>query len=133
MPIPVTLLSLVGDGFVMPENSLRGITATLAPIPQAADIDRDCNGNAINLSATQFRKYRVSLTCTDQESPRFGFGDTDSDSDDGIWPGDIVTVTLQPELGSSAPMTLECMVVEWQEQLDEYEHDNAWSLTLVQV
>jgi len=133
MPIPVTLLSLVGPGFALPENACRGITGKLAPISASAQVERDCNGNAMDLSVAQFRKYRVELSCTDQESPRFGFGDTDSDSDDGIWPGDLVTVTLQPQLGSAAPMTIHCIVMDWSESHDEYEQDNSWSLTLEEV
>jgi hypothetical protein len=128
---PPTLLAFSGDGFAFSDYSLRGLTATIEPIAQTAQIVRDCNGGLMDLTDSNFQKYRVTITCTDQESP--GFAEM-STGGPGIWPGSLVAVTLLPHLGSASPLSLEMMVVApWRESLDEWNHDNSWQLDLEEV
>jgi hypothetical protein len=49
---------------------------------------RTVNGALVDLSAVQFRKYRSSIVGNDQLPPAF----------DGIWPGQILTVSCLAEL-----------------------------------
>ena len=81
-----TLLVLTGVG--VPPYSARGLTQTLEPIAQAAHVARTINGATIDLSATQFRKYRSTIQCSDQQAPAV----------DGVWPGAEVTVDCVAEL-----------------------------------
>jgi hypothetical protein len=126
-----TLLALVGPGFELSDYSLRALSATLTPIAQSASLARTINGTAIDLSFGQFQKYHVTITCTDQESP--GFAALSSDGD-GIWPGNLVTVTLIPQLGSAAALTLNMMVAApWTETRSEWEAESSWTLELEEV
>lgn len=126
--VPPTLLSLTGTGFDLSDYSLRGLTASLAPIAQSAQIDRDINGDLMDLSVVQFRRYRVEISCTDQESPGFA---AVSSTGEGVWPGSLVQVVLLPQLGDANAITLNMMVTEpWQESQDEWAADVSWSLVL---
>lgn len=126
-----SLISLSGPGFDLPLYALRGLTADLSPIDQSAQIERDVNGNLMDLSAPELRKYRVTIGCTDQESP--GFAAMTSDAD-GIWPGSLVTVTLMPQIGAADPITLDMMVTRpWSENRDEYGAASAWQIELEEV
>jgi hypothetical protein len=84
------------------------------------------------LSDANFRKYRVTISCSDQESP--GFAAITTSDPDRVWPGSLVTVTLLPHLGAEEPLELDMMVVSpWRESLDEWAHMNSWQLELEQV
>ncbi len=134
VPTGSTLLSLTNDsGFELGPWAARGITMTLEPVAAAGNIRRDINGTNVNLSAPQMRKYKATISCTDQESP--GFAAMTSENPDGIWPGDIFTVVCLPQLGSATPLTLTMMVMApgWQESFDEYNAANGWSLELEEV
>lgn len=122
-----TLLGLSRTGFELPEFAARGIQMTMAPIEAAAVIERDVNGNLINLSdgISAFQKYKFTLSCTDQESPDFA----------GIWPGDTFTLTCLPDLGSAAAASFTVMLMPpgWQVSRDEWEAVTGWSMELEQV
>lgn len=128
-----TLLSLTvgGSNVIMSDWALRGIVASLEPIAAAGQVRRDVNGNLVSLGQPQFRKYKVSLSCSDQESPGFALNTTDREE---IWPGTEVQITLQPQLGAPYPVSLNAMVMSpgWKEQFDEYGAVNSWSLDLEQ-
>lgn len=81
-----TLLSISGDN--LPPYSVRGITQTLEPIDAAKNLRRTVNGSLIDLSATQFKKYKSTITCTDVQSPAF----------DAVEVGDVLTVDCVAEL-----------------------------------
>ncbi len=81
-----TLLVLYGLG--QPLYSARGLSQTLTPIPGATNLARSINGDAMDLSYDQFRKYASTISCTDVETPSL----------DGIWPGMFVTVECVCEL-----------------------------------
>ncbi len=126
-----SLLSLTGAGLNLSKWALRGVTADLQPLDQSSQIERDVNGNAMDLSAPEFHKYALTIGCNDQESP--GFAAVSSEAD-GIWPGTLITVTLPPQLGSAEPITLDMMVTKpWRESRDEYGAITAWQLDLEEV
>jgi hypothetical protein len=81
-----TLLLLSGIG--IPAWSARGLTQTLQPIEAAGSQRRTVNGTLVDLSLSQFRKYRSTIRCSDMEAPAL----------DGIWPGHVVTVDCVTEL-----------------------------------
>lgn len=139
-----TLLVLSGMG--VPPYSARGLTQTLEPIDAAADVRRTINGAAVDLSESQFRKYRSTISCTDQQAPAL----------EGIWPGQQLTVDCVFELsyetvtaspsrtevpGSSYEESgftfyrprLTMMVTALSETKDEYGATTAWSLELEEV
>jgi hypothetical protein len=139
-----TLLSISGPGLT--PYSVRGLTQTLEPIGQAAQVRRTINGDLIDVSAPQFRKYRSQISCADQQVPPL----------DGIWPGLVVTVDCMKELsyktsgGSPARAVvpdssrtegaytfyrprLTMMVLAYTMSEDEYGAVNSWSLDLEEV
>lgn len=67
MAVELTLLVLTPEG--VPPYSARGLTQTLTPIQAAANYRRTVNGNLLDLSLAQFRKYASTISCDDQESP----------------------------------------------------------------
>lgn len=81
-----TLLTISGDG--MPPHSVRGITQTLEPIDAAKNLRRTVNGGLVDLSASQFKKYRSEISCTDKDAPAF----------DAIEIGDTLTIGCVEEL-----------------------------------
>ena len=81
-----TLLVLSGIG--VPDYSARGLTQTLEPIDGSASLRRTINGALKDLSFAQFRKYKSTISCQDQEPPAV----------DGVWPGHVVTVDCVAEL-----------------------------------
>ncbi len=66
----------------------RGITQSLEVIEAAKQMRRTVNGTLIDISHTQFQKYRSIINGNDQVPPAF----------DGIWPGLTITVQCIAEL-----------------------------------
>lgn len=93
-----TVLVLSGVG--VPPYSARGLTQTLVPIDQSINLARTINGELLDISASQFRKYRSTISGNDQDPPAV----------DGIWPGMQVTVDCIAELsypeGGTAQRTI---------------------------
>jgi hypothetical protein len=81
-----TLLVITGMG--IPLYSGRFLKASLKPVKEAAQIRRTVNGDAVDLSFAQFRKYNLKISFNDAESPAL----------DTIWPGRQVTVQWPAEL-----------------------------------
>jgi len=81
-----TVLTLTGIG--VPPYSARGLTQTLEPIEQAASLQRTINGVLHDLSLSAFRKYKSTITGSDQRPPAC----------DGVWPGQVVEVDCIAEL-----------------------------------
>ena len=115
-----TLLSI--DGIDFSQYAVRGITMTLAPIEQAANVARDCRGALADISLEQFRQYKVAITCTDHEAPEL----TD------IWPGKDVTISCIPGLGAANTtgdvLTILAKVTAWNTSRDEWAAEVAWQL-----
>lgn len=139
-----TLLVLSGEGIA--PYSARGLSQTLSPIGAGSYARRTVNGELVDLSSTELRKYSSTISGSDVEAPAF----------DDMWPGMILTVDCVYELcyktsggtpgrtvvsGSSRvegnytyyrpQMTM--MVVNWSADKDEYGHVTSWSLDLEEV
>ena len=91
-----TLLEL--SGIDLGDYAVRGLQLEIAPI-EPGDLERDINGGLHDLTLTAFRKYQLTITCTDQEAPEL----TD------VWRGKPVTVTCLPRalMGVSSGDTAE--------------------------
>ncbi len=85
-----TLLVLTGIG--VPDYSARGLTQTLEPIEASTSLRRTVNGSLVDLSFAQFRKYKSTIACHDQEPPAIN----------NVWPGHVVTVDCVAELSYPA-------------------------------
>lgn len=81
-----TILSLSGAG--IPPYSTRGASQTLEPIDAALSMRRTVNGALKDISFDGFKKYKSSITATDQRVPAL----------DGVWPGLTLTVGCIQEL-----------------------------------
>ena len=138
------VLTLSGIG--VPPYSVRGATQTLQPIEAAQQLRRTINGLLVDLSRAEFRKYRSTITCTDQQPPAI----------DGVWPGKVVTVGCISELsyktaGGAAGRSvvsgssriegdytfyrpqLTMRIVSFSQDTDEYGASVSWSLELEEV
>ena len=85
-PNAFTVLRMVGIG--VPPYSARGLNQSLAPIDQATQLRRTVNGALRDISFAGFRKYKSTISGTDQRPPNF----------DGKWPGLQVTVDCIAQL-----------------------------------
>jgi len=134
-----SLLVISGDG--LPPYAVRGLTQTLELIPAASNLRRTVAGGLVNLSASQFRKYRSTISCTDFQPPAF----------DDVWPGDVRTIGCVKEVsyldGSpSGPQRtpvagservengyvfyrpeLTMMMISKSESVEEYSAENPWT------
>jgi hypothetical protein len=117
---PYTLLAI--DDIDFSQYAVRGITMTLAPIDQAANVARDCRGDLADISVAQFRQHKVTISCTDHEVPVL----TD------VWPGQDITITCIPGLGaantSGDVLTILAKVTAWNTSRDEWAAEVAWQL-----
>ena len=122
-PVSWTLLAITGIN--LGSYSTRDLQVDVAPIA-LGELARDVNGNLVDMTMESFRKYAVTLTCTDVEAPDLV----------GVWRGKDVTVSLIADLGldegTDGPMTLNCMVDSWQSGRRERLAETAWSVTLIQ-
>jgi len=139
-----TLLKISGIG--MSPHAARGLTQTLNPIEQAKDLRRTINGELIDFSVEQFRKYASVISGNDQMPPGVA----------GVWPGRHIQVECLAELyyltaGGSAerpvvagsartegPYTyyrpvLEMRVLDFSQSFDEWDAQVSWSLTLEEI
>jgi hypothetical protein len=116
----MTLLSI--DGVDFSQWAVRGLTMTLTPIQQAANLARDCRGELVDISLEQFRQHKISISCSDHEVPELS----------GIWPGQDIIVTCIPGLGASNGtddvLTILCKVTAWDVSRDEWAAEATWKL-----
>ena len=75
-------------GLSLPPYSARGLMQMLEPLDQAGSLRRTVNGELIDLSHEQFRKYRSTIAGSDQQPPAI----------DGVWQGLQVVVDCICEL-----------------------------------
>ena len=138
------VLTLSGIG--VPPYSARGASQTLEPIQASQQLRRTINGELIDISRAEFRKYRSTISCVDQQPPAV----------DGVWPGQVLTVGCISELsyrtaggaparpvvaGSSRTEgdytsyrpSLTMRVVSFSQDTDEYGAEVSWSLQLEEV
>lgn len=137
-----TLLVISGDG--MPPYSVRGVTQSLEPIEAAKNLRRTVGGGLLSLTASQFQKYKSTISCEDQQSPAF----------DTVDIGDTLTIDCVAELayktsGGSPARTvvatrtangftfyrprLTMKVTGKSQETDEYEASVSWGLELEEV
>lgn len=79
---------LVINGVDFPPWSARGLTQTLTPIDAAGSMRRTVNGDLLDLSVPELRKYGTEITCRDLRVPAI----------DNVWPGQQVVVDCVCEL-----------------------------------
>ena len=138
------MLTLSGIG--VPPYSARGASQTLEPIQASQQLRRTINGELIDISRAEFRKYRSTISCVDQQPPAV----------DGVWPGRVLTMGCISELsyltvggtparpvvaGSSRTEgdytfyrpSLTMRVVAFSQDTDEYGAAVSWSLQLEEV
>ena len=138
------VLTLSGIG-VSP-YSARGASQTLEPIGSSQQLRRTINGELIDISRAEFRKYRSTISCVDQQPPAV----------DGVWPGQVLMVGCISELSyrtaGGAPARpvvagssrtegdytsyrprLTMRVVSFSQDTDEYGAEVSWSLQLEEV
>ena len=138
----ITFLS----GFDASEYALRTATQTLEPIPATVQVRRTVNGTLVDVSATQFRKYRSTIRSNDHVPPAFN----------DFWPGMTIICNCAVELsyrtGSGAPdrtvvsgssrtdgdftfyrpqITFRGLSFTW--EYDEWGARNSWSLEMEEV
>jgi hypothetical protein len=138
-----TLLVLSGVG--VPRYSARGLSQTLTHIEAASQLQRTINGGMMDISRPEFRKYKSTISATDQRPPAV----------DGKWPGQLVTVDCVSELCCPSAGTparaivpgsdyieegfkfyrprLSMIVVGFNIQRDEWGADNSWTMELEEV
>jgi hypothetical protein len=138
-----TVLKLLGMG-VTP-YSARGLTQTLAPIDEQPYMRRTINGSLRDLSDDRFKKYKSTITGTDQQPPAV----------DGSWTGKIVVVDCITELafpeygGAQRPVVegsereedgfvfyrprLTMMITAFSISRDEYQARVGWQMDLAEV
>lgn len=141
-----TLLTISGFGQML--YQARGLNQTLQVIDAAKQLERTINGNLIDLSVPQFRKYKSQISVNDE---------VDAPPLDNIWPGMTVTVDCAIMLaypngrvgsparavvsGSSYTQngftfyrpSLTMLVTDLQETFDEWGAKVGWTLDLEEV
>lgn len=144
-PNSFTVLRLIGVS--VPPYSARGLKQSIAPIDQASQNRRTVNGDLKDISFSGFRKYKTTISGTDQRPPNF----------DGSWPGltivvdCICTLSYCPDEGQSRQRTavpgsevtegahnvyrprLTCKIINFQQDEDEYGAQIGWTLDLEEV
>lgn len=139
-----TLLRISAVG--MSPYAARGLTQTLNPISQSKDLRRTINGELVDFSVEQFRKYASVISGNDQMPPGVS----------GVWPGREVQVECIAELyyltaegSAERPVAegstrtegaytyfrpvLDMRVVDFNQSFDEWDAQVSWSLTLEEI
>jgi len=132
--------------FGVPPYSIRGASEDLEPIDAASAYRRTINGTLVDLAHDQFQKFKVTITCSDQQAPAL----------DNVWPGQEVTVNCITELcyltgvGSASRYAvsgslreegdftfyrpvLDMMVLSYTQSRDEYGNTVSWSIELEEI
>ena len=120
-----TLLSITG--ITIPDYAIRGLTLDLQLVAADGGLRRSINGELLDLTAEQFRKYTATLSCEDQDVPTL----TD------IWQGQIVTITCIPGVGpannTDGTLTLSMMVDTWNTSRAEWDALTNWTINLIEI
>jgi hypothetical protein len=120
-----TLLAITG--ITIPDYAIRGLTLNLQLINASDGLQRSINGSLLDLTAPQFRKYKATLTCEDQDVPTL----TD------IWQGQIVTITCIPGVGpannTDGTLTMNMMVDAWTTSRAEWDALTSWSIDFLEI
>lgn len=137
---------LVIDGIYIPPYAARNLSQTLDPIDDAGVLQYTINGTLLDLSDSNFQKYRSTISCTDHQLPALN----------GVWPGRLVTVHCISRLyyltasglpdrevvpGSSEVQgdytfyrpKLTMRVESYSTSREEWQARNAWTLNLLEA
>ncbi len=115
-----TLLSITG--ITIPDYAIRGLTLDLQLVVADGGLRRTINGELIDLTAVQFRKYSATISCEDQDVPALT----------GIWQGQIVSITFIPGTGIGTA-TLSMMVTNWTTSRAEWDSLTNWTIDLLEI
>lgn len=118
-------------GIEVGDFASRSIVMSLEPIAQAVRQRRTINGALKDVSRAAFFKYRVSISCTDHESPVLY----------SVAPGTAIGIRCVEQLGTNSTDTdgvqqqleLSCLVESWRVTRDEREADTGWELTANEI
>lgn len=72
----------------IPPYSARGLSEKLSPAPASQQLRRTINGDLVDFSSVQFRKFQVSISGTDQDPPALN----------AVWPGTELVVDCISEV-----------------------------------
>ena len=72
----------------VPPYSARGLSEKLSPVPASQQLRRTINGNLVDFSSEQFRKFQVSISGSDQDPPALN----------AVWPGTELVVDCISEI-----------------------------------
>ena len=139
-----TLLRVLLDGVdILAPYSARGLTQTLEPIEAAAQMRRVISGTLRDISQNQFRKYKSSISCNDQDVPGLegiwqGMQVVLESAQELAYPTDSRTPERTPVSGSERTAngfsfyrpTLTMLVTAYNLSYDEYGHQAGWQLDL---
>jgi hypothetical protein len=114
---------LVISGVGLPDYAVRGVRQTITPIDQASRLERTINGNLVDLGDPAFRKYKTTISGSDQQAPALG----------DVWPGHVVTVTSIVSLSSSGPVSFTGLVRSFEVSVDEWSATVDWTLEIEQL
>ena len=144
-PNAFTVLRIQGVG--VPPYSARGLRQSIGPIDQASQNRRTVNGDLKDISFSGFRKYKTTISGTDQRPPNF----------DGKWPGltiiidCIAELSYTPDEGETRQRTavpgsereesahnvyrprLTCKIINFNQDHDEYGAQIGWTLDAEEV
>ena len=129
----------------LPPYSVRGVRQTLEPMP--AELHRTVNGRLVNFTPVQFRLFRSTISCRDQDVPAIS----------GVWPGDVMTVSCVHPLrfradSDAVPIrsyvegslhevdgyvyyrpVLQMMFIGWTSDIAEWDAEIAWAFDLEEL
>ena len=85
-----------GAEIVIPYEASVGISQSLSPISEGAEMRRGVNGQLIVVASPLFRKYETEVSCRDMSAPTLG----------DVWIGQLVTIrcvaTLSQRIAAGA-------------------------------
>jgi hypothetical protein len=120
---------LVISGVGLPDYAVRGVRQTISPVDHASRLERTVNGNLVNLGDPAFRKYKTTISGSDQEAPALG----------DVWPGRVVTVTSivalasSDSMGPAGPVSFTGLVRSFEVSIDEWSATVDWTLEIEQI
>jgi hypothetical protein len=120
-----TILAL--SGITLNNYSARQLTLQITPI-DPGELAWDANGTLHDLTMTQFRKRKFTVSCTDTDAPVL----------DDVWKGKLVSITILPKSGFAAEsdeeqQTFACMLSSWTVNNEEWPARVGWTLELLET
>lgn len=122
------------SGIDLGDYAIRGMSATLTPISGGEDsLPRAIDGTLLDWTVPQFRKYAVTISCSDLDAPDLT----------GVWQGQLITVEFEPGLGvltagstatdGTESLVINCMLDSWNVTRDDFGDETGWQLNLLEI